>query len=101
MAEKKMEMEKTMKATHSKLPEFKIITFKRTSSDWIQFENMFTSQIGYKVLSDEQKFGYLLELVSLKVIDRLSNIKPGMVWDRLKSKYGQNKSHCSLCLRYN
>ena len=95
LAEKKIEMEKTAKATRSKLPELKITRFKGTSSDWIRFKNMFTSQIDNKALSDE-KFGYLLELVNPKVRDRLSNIIPSALgyktaWDRLKSEYGQNK----------
>ena len=96
LAGKEIEMEKTAKATRSKLLELKITLFKGTSSDWIRFENMFTSQIDNKALSDEGKFGYLFELVSPKVRDRLSNIKPSALgyktaWDRLKSEYGQNK----------
>ena len=74
MAEKKIEMEKAAKAARAKLPELKITPFNGTSVDWIRFENMFTSQIHSKPLSDEEKYGYLLELVAPKVRSRLANL---------------------------
>ena len=72
MTEKKLEMEKAAKATHAKLPELKITPFKRTTADWIRFENMFVSQVDRRPLSDEGKFGYLLGMVSYKVRDKIS-----------------------------
>jgi len=77
MAEKKIEMEKAEKAARSKLPELKITPFNGTPVDWIRFQNMFTSQIHDKSLSDEEKYGYLLELVVPKVRSRLANLKSG------------------------
>ena len=58
---------------------------------------MFTSQIHNKPLSDEEKYGYLLELVAPKVRSRLANLKPGALgyktaWDRLKTEFGQSKT---------
>ena len=58
---------------------------------------MFTSQIHDKPLSDEEKYGYLLELVAPKVRSRLANLKPGALryktaWDRLKTEFGQSKT---------
>ena len=94
MAEKKIEMEKAAKATPAKLPEL-----NGTPVDWIRFQNMFTSQIHDKPLSDEEKYGYLLELVApnYKVRSRLANLKPGALgyktaWDRLKTEFGQSKT---------
>ena len=50
------------------------------------------SEVDAKSISDEEKFGYLLESVSPKVRDRIANLKPGTVgyktaWDRLKKEY--------------
>ena len=59
MVEKKIEMEKATKAAHAKLPELKITPFNGTPVDWIRFQNMFTSQIQDKPLSDEEKYRYL------------------------------------------
>ena len=97
MAEKKIEMEKAAKATRAKLPELKITPFNGTPVDWIRFQNMFTSQIHNKPLSDEEKYGYLLELVAPKVRSRLANLKPGVLgyktaWERLKTEFGQSKT---------
>ena len=96
--EKRMELEKeTPIATAStKLPKLKITPFKGTVVDWIRFENIFLTQIDKQPISDEQKFGYLLELVIPKVRDRLANLKPSTegyetAWKRLKSEYGQTK----------
>lgn len=71
--------------------------FKGTPVDWIRFQNMLTSQIHDKPLSDEEKYGYLLELVAPKVRSRLANLKPGALgyktaWDRLKTEFGQSKT---------
>ena len=57
---------------------------------------MFLTQINSRSISDEEKFGYLLEAVGPKVRDRIANLKPGTVgyktaWERLKKEYGQNK----------
>ena len=58
---------------------------------------MFLSQVDAKSISDEEKFGYLLESIGLKVRDRIANLKPGTVgyktaWDhQLKKEYGQTK----------
>ena len=97
LTEAKIEMEKAAKAARTKLPELKITPFNGTSVDWIRFENMFTSQIDSKPLSDEEKYGYLLEHVAPKVRDRLSNLKPGTLgyktaWDRLRTEFGQSKT---------
>ena len=97
MTERRIEMEKAAKAARTKLPELKITPFNATSADGIRFENMFTSQIHNKPISDEEKFGYLLELVNPKVRDRLANLKPSALgyktaWGRLKTEYGQSKT---------
>ena len=89
MAEKKIEMEKATKAAQAKLPELKITPFNSTPVDWIRFQNMLTSQIHNKPLSDEEKYRYLLKLVAPKVRSRLANLKPGALGyktarDRLK-----------------
>ena len=79
------------KASLAKLPQLKITPFKGTAADWVRFENMFLTQINSRPISDENKFGYLLESVGPKVRDRIANLKPGTVgyktaWERLKSK---------------
>jgi len=96
VAEKKLEMEKTAISSTSKLLKLKITPFKGTAGDWVRFENMFLTQVDVKLISDEEKFGYLLEWVGPKVRDRIANLKPGTVdyktvWDRLKKEYGQTK----------
>ena len=96
IAEKKLEMEKTAVSSTTKLPKLKITPFKGTAGDWVRFENMFLTQVDAKSISDEEKFGYLLECVGPKVRDRIANLKPGTVgyktaWDRLKKEYGQTK----------
>lgn len=95
MTEKKMEMEKTAKASLAKLPQLKITPFKGTAADWVRFENMFLAQINSRPISDEEKFGYLLESDRPKVKDRIANLKPGTVgyktaWDQLKKEYWTN-----------
>ena len=57
---------------------------------------MFLTQIDSRPISDEEKFGYLLESVGPKERDRIANLKPGTVgyktaWERLKKEYGQTK----------
>ncbi|XP_028415672.1 uncharacterized protein LOC114539136 [Dendronephthya gigantea] len=94
--ERKLEMEKAASTSHAKLPKLTITSFKGTASDWVRFENMFLTQIHSKPISDEEKFGYLLEMVSNKVRDRISNLRPGpagykTAWDRLKKEYGQTR----------
>ena len=49
-----------------------------------------------KPITEEEKFGYLLEMVSGKVRDKISNLKPGslgykIAWERLKKEYGQTR----------
>ena len=75
VAEKKLEMEKTAVSSTTKLPKLKITSFKRTAGDWVRFENIFLTQVDAKSISDEEKFGYLLESVSPKVRDRIANLK--------------------------
>ncbi|XP_068739583.1 uncharacterized protein [Montipora capricornis] len=96
MTEKKIELERTAKASLAKLPQSKITPFKGTAADWVRFENMFLTQINSRPTSDEEKFGYLRESVGPKVRDRIANLKPGTVgyktaWERLKKEYGQTK----------
>ena len=96
MTEKKIELERTAKASLAKLPQLKITPFKGTAVDWVRFENMFLTQINSRPISDEEKFGYLFESVGPKVRDRIANLKPGTVgyktaWERLKKEYGQTK----------
>ena len=95
-AQKKLEMEKTALSNNTKLPKLKVTPFKGTAADWVRFENMFLTQVDNKSISDEEKFGYLLESVVSKVRDKIANLKPGPVgyktaWDRLKKEYGQTK----------
>ena len=57
---------------------------------------MFITQVDSSPISDEEKFGYLLESVIPKVRNRIANLKPSsvghkMAWDRLKKEYGQTK----------
>ena len=91
MTEKKLELQRTTKASLAKLPQLKITPFKGTAMDWVRFENMFLMQINSRPISDEEKFGYLLKSVGLKVRDRIANLKPGAAWERLKKEYGQTK----------
>ena len=96
MTERKLEMERAAQTTKAKLPKLKITPFDGTSTDWIRFENMFLTQVDRQPIPDEEKFGYLLEMVSPKVRSKISNIKPSSegykrAWDRLKIEYGQTK----------
>jgi hypothetical protein len=92
ITEKRMELEREAKSTSA----LTITPFKGTVVDWIRFENIFLTQIDKKPISNEEKFGYLLELVNPKVRDRLANLKPSTegyetAWKRLKAEYGQTK----------
>ena len=96
VAEQKLEMETAAKATHAKLPKLRITPFKGTSSEWVRFENMFVTQVHSRPVPDEEKFGYLLEMVVPKVSEKISNLKPGTLgyktaWERLQKEYGQTK----------
>ena len=58
---------------------------------------MFTSQIHDKPLSNEEKYGYLLDVVAPKVRRRLANLRPGalgykIAWDRLKTEFGESNT---------
>ena len=74
ITEKRIEIEKKAKASSGNLPKLKIIPFKGTAADWVRFENMLTTQIDGSPISDEEKFGYLLESVIPKVRDRIANL---------------------------
>ena len=91
VTEKKLEMETAAKANHAKLPKLRITPFKGTSSDWVRFEKMFITQVHSRPVSDEEKFGYLLEMVVPKVRERISNLKPSTLgyktpWERLQKE---------------
>ena len=60
-------MEKAARTAPAKLPKLKISPFNGTVTDWFRFENMFVTQVDAKPISDEEKFGYLLEMVNGKV----------------------------------
>lgn len=61
---KKLELERNARSTTAKLPKLKITSFKGTPTDWVRFSNMFITQVHNKPISTEEKFGYLLEMVS-------------------------------------
>jgi hypothetical protein len=72
----------------------KITQFNGTTEDWVRFENMLITQVDSKPISDEEKFGYLFEMVSGKVRDKISNLKPSSIgyktaWERPNKEYGQ------------
>lgn len=94
--QKKLEMENNVRATTAKLPKLRITPFKGTPTDWVRFENMFVTQVHNKPISAEEKFGYLLEMVTPAVRGKIGNLKPGEIgyktaWERLKIEHGQNK----------
>ena len=94
MAEKKFELEREVKRSFSKLPKVKLTPFKVSAVDWVRFENMFLSQVHIKDFSDEEKFTFLLELVTPKICDQIGNLKPGTLgyntaWQQLKREYGK------------
>ena len=93
---RKLQLEKGAQTITAKLPKFKITPFKGTPTDWIRFRNMFVTQVHDKEISEEEKFGYLLEMVSPKVRDKIANLKPGamgykIAWERLEKEFGQTK----------
>ena len=95
--------EKSARSTTTKLPKLKITPFDGMSTDWVRFENMFLTQVHGKPISAEEKFVYLLEMVSHKVREKIANLKPGEVgykvaWERLKVEYGQTKQVVSAHL---
>ena len=59
--EKQQQEKRLLEHTHAKLPKLSITPFQATASDWVRFENI------------------LLELVSPKVRERISNLKPSSV----------------------
>ena len=88
---KKLELERNARSTTAKLPKLKITSFKGTPTDWVRFSNMFITQVHNKSISAEEKFGYLLEMVSPKVRESIANLKPGemgykVAWERLQSE---------------
>lgn len=96
MTQKKLEMEQAARPTTAKLPKFKITPFKGTPTDWVRFENMFLTQVHKKPISAEEKYGYLLEMVSQKVREKIANLKPSdagykIARERLKKEYGHPK----------
>jgi hypothetical protein len=63
----------------------------------------FTGVVDSRPISEEEKFGYLLESVVPKVRDIISNLKLSSVgyktaWDRLKKEYGQTRAVISAHL---
>ena len=57
---------------------------------------MFVTQVHSRPVPDEEKFGYLLEIVAPKVREKISNLKPGTLgykttWERLQKEYRQTK----------
>ena len=59
---------------------------------------MFVTQVHTKLIIAEEKFGYLLKMVSPKVRESIANLKPEEMgykvsWERLHSEYGQMKAH--------
>ena len=76
MAEKKFELEREVKLSFSKL-KVKLTPCKGSAVDWVQFENTFLSQVHNKDFSDEEKFTFLLELVTPKIRDQIGNLKLG------------------------
>ena len=101
--QKKLEMEKSALSTTAKLPKLKITPFNGTSTDWVRFENMFLTQVHGKSISAEEKFGYLVEMVSHEVRENMANLKPGEIGykvacERLKVEYSQTKQVMSAHL---
>ena len=96
LAQKKLEMENNARATTAKLPKLRISRFKGTPIDWVRFGNMFVTQVHSKPISGEEKFGYLLEMVTPAIRGKIGSLKPGEIgckiaWEWLKTEYGQNK----------
>ena len=79
MAEKKFGLEREVKCSFSKLPKVKLTPFKVSAVDWVRFENMFLSQVHIKDFSDEEKFTFLLELVTPKIRDQIKKSETGYI----------------------
>ena len=58
LVQKELEMENNARAITAKLP------FKGIPTDWVRFENMFVTQVHTKPISVEEKFGYVLEMIT-------------------------------------
>ena len=91
MTEEKLKMQKMAESTKAKLPKLTITAFRGTAADWVRFENMFTTQVDSKPISEDEKFGYLLEMLAPKVRSKISNLKPSSAgykttWERLKKE---------------
>ncbi len=58
---------------------------------------MFVTQVDSKPISDEKKFGYLLEMVNGKVRDKISNrvLLRGYktAWEQFKKEYCCSETH--------
>ena len=96
MVEKKLKAEKISHQDQAKLPKLQITQLNGTAADWVRFENMFITQVDKKQISDEVKFGYLLEMVCPHVRTRIANLKPDSLgyktaWERLCREYGQTQ----------
>ena len=61
--EKKLETQKIGDQDQAKLSKLQITQFNGIATDWVLFENMLITQVDKKQISDEVKFGYLLEMV--------------------------------------
>ncbi|XP_028410907.1 uncharacterized protein LOC114533565 [Dendronephthya gigantea] len=79
MTQRKIEMEQTARSSTAKLPKLKITPFNGTPTDWVRFENMFLTLVHEKASTAEEKYGFLLEMVSPKVREKIANLKPGEV----------------------
>ena len=90
-------MEKATKSTRAKLPKLTIPKFKGTSTDWIRFKSMFTSQIESQPISNVDKFSYLMELIGEKPMEIIGNIPMNddgyiIAWELLQEEYGREQS---------
>lgn len=79
-----------------KTTKIKNYVFEGTPTDWVRFQNMFVTQVHDKLITEQKKFGYLLEMVTPKVREKTANLKPGalgykIAWGRLKKEYGETK----------
>ena len=97
----RLELEKDTRSNTGKLPKLKIMPFMGTPTNWVRFENMFVTQVHNRSTSVEEKFGYLLEMVSSSVQANIANLKPGEVgykvaWERLKAEYQNQVIFCSV-----
>ena len=70
IVEKKTEIEESHQIDQAKVPKLKITAFNGTAGEWVRFGSMFITQVHNKNVSDEVKFGYLLEMVCPKVKDK-------------------------------